>query len=646
MYPKYFGLSEPSFSITPDPQYLFLSEQHREALAHLLYGAGETGGFVLLTGEVGTGKTTVCRAFLEQLPEGVEVGLVLNPALTGLELMAAVCEEFGVAVPKGQGSAKAMLDQLNSYLLECHACGRRPVLIIDEAQNLLPDVLEQVRLLTNLETTKHKLLHIFLVGQPELRTLLATDQLRQLNQRITARFHLVPLSRTETAAYIRHRLSVAGVDRPLFSRAAVRRVHHHSDGVPRLINLICDRALLGAAVSHRLQANVAIVDQAAREVRGQDCAQPWPKRPWLGMAVTALTAAAIGIWVGAAALAPLSEGVLVLAGQATSQSDDDTLGEPETAEPASSGDLDKEALDAPVAGTEQEPGREQSPLSSADSDSILADPAQPPAIAQAGKSPEDPTGESRLPESKPDPVMPEDSAPVRSDRRPRLLPMAPEQMLSAEAISLGSDSLSPLMLDQAEVLASLLRIWNASLPGDARPDCAQLTDIGLACERGQGRWSDLRRFDRPAALQLTLADGSQGSVLLLGLSDEFARIDAGEGRAAITVPLSELDLRWSGDYLLLWRPPPSGTRVIGRSATPADIRWLRAQLRAWPAGDPFLPEGDDYDQTLMTQVRAFQSAQGLDVDGIAGPQTLIQLGNVLDQSASDALPAQAERSAP
>ncbi|MCF7985287.1 MAG: AAA family ATPase, partial [Thiohalocapsa sp.] len=253
MYPRYFGLKEASFSITPDPHYLFLSEQHREALAHLLYGAGDGGGFVLLTGEVGTGKTTVCRAFLEQLPSDVDVALVLNPAMTATELLHAICDEFRLDVPAAEQSVKALVDRLNGYLLDVHARGRRPVLIIDEAQNLRPKVMEQIRLLTNLETTKHKLLQIFLIGQPELRQMLASPDLRQLNQRITARFHLRPLGVRETAAYVDHRIAVAGVDRPLFTAAALREVHRRSGGVPRLINLLCDRALLGAAVSRQMQ---------------------------------------------------------------------------------------------------------------------------------------------------------------------------------------------------------------------------------------------------------------------------------------------------------------------------------------------------------------------------------------------------------
>jgi general secretion pathway protein A len=279
VYPKYFGLKEPSFSIAPDPRYLFLSDQHREALAHLLYGANESGGFVLLTGEVGTGKTTVCRAFLEQLPASVDVALVLNPVQSPNELLTNICEEFRIALPHGKRSNKVLIDALNGFLLHAYANGRRPLLIIDEAQNLPRQALEQVRLLTNLETTKHKLLQIFLIGQPELRRLLETQALRQLDQRITARFHLTPLDLAETGDYIRHRLAVAGVDRPLFTARAIRRIHDYSGGIPRVINILCDRALLGACVTRGSQVDPGIVAKAAREVRGEALDGPPPRSP-------------------------------------------------------------------------------------------------------------------------------------------------------------------------------------------------------------------------------------------------------------------------------------------------------------------------------------------------------------------------------
>lgn len=267
MYAPFFGLKQAPFSIAPDPHYLFMSERHREALAHLLYGLDGGGGFVLLTGEIGAGKTTVCRCFLEQIPANCNVAYIFNPKLTVTELLQAICDEFHAAVPPGARTVKDYVDPLNAFLLAQHAAGRNNVLIIDEAQNLSADVLEQLRLLTNLETSERKLLQVVLIGQPELRGMLARPELEQLAQRVIARFHLGALSEAETAQYIRHRLNVAGLTGALpFDAKALRLIHQLTRGVPRRINLLCDRALLGGYASGQAQVTPAIVRQAAAEV--------------------------------------------------------------------------------------------------------------------------------------------------------------------------------------------------------------------------------------------------------------------------------------------------------------------------------------------------------------------------------------------
>jgi general secretion pathway protein A len=267
MYAPFFGLRQAPFSIAPDPHYLYMSERHRDALAHLLYGLDGGGGFVLLTGEIGAGKTTVCRCFLGQIPAHCNVAYIFNPKLTVTELLRAVCDEFHVPVPAGAQTVKDFVDPLNAFLLAQHAAGRNNVLIIDEAQNLSADVLEQLRLLTNLETTERKLLQVVLIGQPELRELLARPELEQLAQRVIARFHLGALSETETAQYVRHRLAVAGLTGALpFDARALRLIHQLTRGVPRRINLLCDRALLGGYASGRAQVTADIVRRAAAEV--------------------------------------------------------------------------------------------------------------------------------------------------------------------------------------------------------------------------------------------------------------------------------------------------------------------------------------------------------------------------------------------
>jgi len=295
MYNSYFGLTEAPFSIAPDPRFLYMSDQHREALAHLLFGVSSNGGFVLLTGEVGTGKTTVTRCLLEQLPEQTEVALILNPKYTVKELLSAICDDLGIDYSP-TSEMKEYVDALNEHLLQNHRSGRDTVLIIDEAQNLSTDVLETIRLLTNLETNTEKLLRIIFVGQPELLTLLARPELRQLNQRITARYHLRALREDELASYVSHRLSIVGGAYQLFPRATLKRLYRVTQGIPRLINIVCDRALLGAYVQRENQVHRETLDNAVTEVFGETLRPPGSERRLSGwiMALAVVVLVAVG----------------------------------------------------------------------------------------------------------------------------------------------------------------------------------------------------------------------------------------------------------------------------------------------------------------------------------------------------------------
>lgn len=302
MYYRYFGLDGPPFSITPDPKFVYFSERHQEALAHLLYGIGRGGGggFVQLTGEVGTGKTTLCRLLLEEVPEAVHPALILNPVLGPRELIATVCEELGITYPR-RATRKALLDLLNHRLLDIHAEGGRAVLVVDEAQNLSPQALEQIRLLTNLETESAKLLQIILIGQPELRRVLDSPALRQIAQRVTARYHLEPLTEMETAEYVQHRLSVAGAARNPFTGRGMAALHREAGGIPRLINIIADRALLAAYTDQRERAGAREVRRAAAEVRGAPERRK-RVRPWAAAALLACLAVLVGsAWIGGVA---------------------------------------------------------------------------------------------------------------------------------------------------------------------------------------------------------------------------------------------------------------------------------------------------------------------------------------------------------
>ncbi len=270
MYTNYFGLKEKPFTISPDPRYLYMSEHHREALAHLLYGINSDGCLILLTGDVGTGKTTVCRSLLEQLPENTETAMIVNPKLNAQELLETICEELKISYRKNRASTKVYIDSINKHLLDAHAKGNSIVLIIDEAQNLDMDVLEQLRLLTNLETDTHKLLKIVLIGQPELQKKLENPRVSQIDQRITSRYHLAPLSERDVFGFIQHRLIVAGGGRmQFFSEEALHQAYILSRGIPRLINILCDRALLGAYVEEKNQVSEQIVIKAAKEVFGK-----------------------------------------------------------------------------------------------------------------------------------------------------------------------------------------------------------------------------------------------------------------------------------------------------------------------------------------------------------------------------------------
>lgn len=314
MYAAHFGLSQRPFSIAPDPRYLFMSERHREALAHLLYGIENGGGFVLLTGEIGAGKTTVCRRFLEQIPEHARVAYIFNPKLTVGDLLKAICHEFHIQVKHegiGPATIKDHLDPLNAYLLSSHAAGLHNILIIDEAQGLTSHVLEQLRLLTNLETNERKLLQIILIGQPELREMLARPELEQLAQRVIAQFHLGALSAKETRQYVSHRLIVAGWKGPLpFSDQALRQVHRLTGGVPRRINLLCDRALLGAYANGQTSIDQRVINQAATEVFASKTPTAtsralswWGNPKWASLAIAA-GGGALLVWAATAWLKP------------------------------------------------------------------------------------------------------------------------------------------------------------------------------------------------------------------------------------------------------------------------------------------------------------------------------------------------------
>ncbi|MCP5285949.1 MAG: AAA family ATPase [Burkholderiaceae bacterium] len=555
MYNALFGLTQDPFSIAPDPRFLYMSERHREALAHLLYGAQGGGGLVLLTGAVGAGKTTVCRCFVEQLPKSVDLAYVFNPALSVPELLATVSDEFGLQVPPG-ASLKAHVDALNAFLLRRHAEGRSCVLVIDEAQNLAPEVLEQLRLLTNLETATRKLLQIVLIGQPELRDRLADPALEQVAQRVIARYHLEPLAAAETPVYVRHRMAVAGLNGPLpFDDAALRRVHQLTGGVPRRINLLCDRALLGAYAQQRGQVSAAMVEQAAQEVFGSQHGAQSAQGARSAQMATAHRTVTLGTAVGLV-------GALAAAGLA---------GVWWGSRPGSG------AAEAGV-------GSSRVVAAASASAATASAPEVSPAIALAAAPPA--------------------SAP------------APTPLV--DAVTLVAERGWPETDMAWRVLAARWAKLPGELPGTSETGvCDLLARTGVACYEGSGTLALLRQLDRPLWLALQLGGEHPAAVPLLDLGEREAGLLLPSGPVRVT--LATLAARWTGDFGTLWRLPPgaeAGQRLAPGSAA-AD--WVQARLRAEQSGA--LPD----DAPALVRVQAFQRSQGLTVDGLAGPLTLMQL---------------------
>jgi len=547
MYARYFGLKQPPFSIAPDPRYLFMSERHREALAHLLYGVRGGGGFVLLTGEVGTGKTTVCRCFLEQVPKRCNVALIFNPKLTVDELLRTVCAEFRIPyqhVGPGVPTVKDYVDALNEFLLRTHAVGQNNVLIIDEAQNLSADVLEQLRLLTNLETSERKLLQIVLIGQPELRAMLARPELRQLAQRVIARYHLGALSAAETEQYVRHRLAVAGLTQALpFDAGALRRLVHYSRGVPRRINLLADRALLGAYAKGKPVVDRRIVEAAAREVLDAPDLAAARRRHYERAALVGGGVAAGALLVGAIAL---------------------------VVDPNARGTTTAEPVKTVAAATDA------------------------PAAALGASSPAAP-------------------APA-ANAAPAELP----------AFDLATGFAS-LIGNERQAWRELAQTWRIDA-GDGDP-CARALEQQVHCYRGSAATLALiRQLDRPGVLTLRDGGNRAAHALLIGLSEKNATLSI-DG-AAHTVPLMVLADYWRGEYATFWRAPPGYTGAISGVRSGRAARWLALQL-ATARGDA-RPVGDRLDDaTLRAWIHAFQLAQGLPSDGVAGPITLMQLNRAI-----------------
>jgi len=535
MYEKHFGLRETPFSIAPNPRFLYMSDRHREALAHLVYGIGTNGGFVLLTGEVGTGKTTISRCLLEQIPENTNIAVVLNPKVVAHELLATICDELHIQYPDGFNSIKTFVDRIYRYLLQANAAGRRTVVIIEESQNLTTDVLEQLRMLTNLETDQHKLMQIIMIGQPELLDLLALPELRQLEQRVTARYHLEPLSLYETAEYVNHRLKIAGARESVFTSSNLKRIHKVSGGVPRRINLLCDRTLLGAYVKGVKEIDNGMINRAATEVFGRI---EKAKRK-------SFNNRKLFLWSGVAAALVVGSIGLAAAFYKKSNTPPAAISTSEIAQPTLSG------------------GAEARSMSSI----------------------------------KPLPSM------VKG--------------------TLNNSANSSDMSKQAAFLA-LFKSWGVNYDQSMGSDyCDIARTYGLRCMEKSADFKDLKALNRPVVLKLKSHNGDMFYLAMVRVRGNI--IDAYNNGKLEQFSEKELASMWHGNFTLFWRAPPSYHGPITPGSHGPDVLWLSNQVALIVGRELSKDNNMEYNDYLVEDVKAFQSANGLTADGIVGSHTLIHL---------------------
>ncbi|MDQ6982252.1 MAG: AAA family ATPase [Mariprofundus sp.] len=573
MYLKHFGLKELPFSIAPNPRYLYFTHQHQEALAHLVYGLNSAGGIILLTGEVGTGKTTISRKLLEDIPGNIDIAWIVNPRLSVEELLAAICDELGIDYPDGNSSIKIFTDLISAYLIHAHGNARNVVLMIDEAQNLSPEVLEQLRLLTNLETSERKLLQIVLLGQPELKTMLDRTDLRQLAQRITARYHLHPLSKVETREYIRHRLAVGGCNKTVFSQRAINLIHHLSHGTPRLINLLCDRALLGVYSANGAMVCPKHVRQASSEVLGKT---ETPKRRFLApVAITTLLIATVAIVATGAWQKQPAQFKSVSAIQGTPSPTSETeLKHRNTA----TGKIVHSPLPDQIA--ESAAINTQETLPAADIARQTTKKASN-VITATGKSG----------------IIPASSA-------------KPWKTIEET----GTKTLA---------FQTLAGIWHTGLASTEGQPCNQLMNKKLFCLSQRTNLWLLQKFDRPAIFRIIDHAGGLHYAVIRSASNGHAVIQL--DRQQWSIRLSELKQRWQDSMILIWMKPPGYKKDLQKGDSGKAVEWLVRQLDHIQGR--MIPPGQSHtmDAILEERLKYFQKSEGIPPDGIAGALTLMRI---------------------
>jgi general secretion pathway protein A len=601
MYEQHFHFRQLPFSIAPDPSFLYLSSAHREALAHLMYGFSH-GGFVMVTGEVGTGKTTLLRNLIKQTPPELDVAFILNPRLTVRELLATLCDELGIQYnPDTTNSVKQFVDLITRHLLKTHQSGRSTVMIIDEAQNLSPAVLEQVRLLTNLETDDRKLLRIILIGQPELAEMLDRQELRQLAQRVTARYHLGSLSRPDTYAYVMHRLSRAGGNPHTFSSAALRRLYALSHGTPRLINVIADRALLGAYTEGRHQVTARIVNRAAREVLGKG---PDRRKWWLAAAVAVMAAGAA--W---AILGPV--GQVIRSAPGASALTDATL-DPATAR-------SREPAADPAKAIREQTVPHSRPAVTAQAKAPTPQTTAPITTNESGDSVITPATYAALQEAQ------RQRQPTPQALQEAVPPSAPSNVRASDIARPPGSAYANRRLAYAAVFDR----WGVRFDVDsAEPiPCDFAPSAGLQCLSERGEWADIARLNLPVVLELWDNGPAPYYAALIGLHGADVELQLGAKR--ITTTQRALRDVWAGRYVVLWQTPPGYRGNLRLGETHETVGWLREQLSGLTSRPLASSNPNLFDESLRGAVLEFQSEEGLNPDGIVGPDTWIRLSSRL-----------------
>ncbi len=642
MYLNYFGLTERPFSIAPDPQYLYMSQRHREAMAHLSYGLSQGGCFIVLTGEVGTGKTTLCRNLLADLPSNVDVALILNPNINRRELLETVCDELKIAYSDNQ-SNKPIVDLINEHLLKTYADNRHTVLIIDEAQLLSRDVLEQVRLLTNLETTKAKLLQIILIGQPELNDVLTREDLRQLAQRVTARYHLPAIGRDEIQDYVNFRLSVAGCKKPLFSAQALKQLHKLTGGIPRKINVLADHALLGTYSKSQVLVDSKTLKQSAQDVfLSPNSKVPTNIKPiWLGgLVVAVLLATNIGVWwwLSAAQAPQISKNTTTEPAPQASNAVN-AVREVGLDNEATNGGVDA-VNTVNVAGKNTAERLANNGSAGLRSDALIdlsdlsaSTPTANRALTPANAVP----GSVVISEEYLD-----DSLALLESGEPQGVTTLLSEPVASPPAYLDSTTfgrvleVSPDRTGRVATFKNLASAWDVELPDQLlAPLCDELAANKVRC-LSVSSWVGVRRYNRPTIMVLR-HKGADHRVIFYKLEGAVASVLVGE--QSYDLPVSELRDRWSNDGIVFWRPSDLGDEFMKAGNQNKNLPKVRKALnRLFEELDmPLLSNVDSslFDDELAAKTRQLQLRFDIVADGKIGRETYLLINELLN---SDGVP--------